>query len=483
MKNDITYEYRVFTNRLIDVESMEVGKCTSKVIKELKQKDKVDGRFFHTSDTDEWFFCWNGKLQKLNLKGNSDVNAALVEVRELIKKAETSVDNVDKIAKEAKTAADDAKTAADAASAAAGKIEDKADKSYVEAVEKEVELKADNSVVESLSAKVYDIESAYSTKEYVDYKVDGKFDVTGSAEQALADAKADAAEKYQIKGDYITKEELSGKGYATTAQVDSKQDSISDLDDIRLGAAAGATALQEIPEEYVTETELEGKGYLTKDATDLLYAPIGTTGSGESIDLSKYAEIEYVNNNFEAAGSAETALGEAKAYADSLATNYDAAGTAAGFNAAMDERVLKLESIDHSVYLTEHQDISGKQDVIKDLDDIRSNAELAKTAIQAIPEEYVTEEELAAKGYLTSVNMDGKQDVISDLEEIRSNAKNALKSVPEEYITETELEGKGYLTEHQSLDNYYTKEQIDSMIKEINDIIGEAEIITNTILA
>ena len=88
MKNDITYEYRVFTNRIIDVESMEVGKCTSKVIKEIKQKDKVDGRFFHTSDTDEWFFCWNGKLQKLNLKGDADVNAALDEVRELIKKAE-----------------------------------------------------------------------------------------------------------------------------------------------------------------------------------------------------------------------------------------------------------------------------------------------------------------------------------------------------------------------------------------------------------
>ena len=52
IKNDITYEYRVFTNRLIDVEPMEVGRCTSKSIKELKAKDKVDGRFFHTSDSD-----------------------------------------------------------------------------------------------------------------------------------------------------------------------------------------------------------------------------------------------------------------------------------------------------------------------------------------------------------------------------------------------------------------------------------------------
>ena len=377
MKNDITYEYRVFTHRLIDVETMEVGKCTSKVIKELKQKDKVDGRFFHTSDTDEWFFCWNGKLQKLNLKGNADVNAALDEVRELIKKAEISVDNVNKIAQEANNAALNAKDAADKASAAAEKIEDKADKSDVVAVEKEVELKADKSVVESLSSKVDDIESAYSTKEYVDDKVDGKFDVAGSADQALADAKADAAEKYQVKGDYITREELSGKGYATTAQVDTKQDSISDLDAIRSGASAGATALQELSE----------KGYLTKDAADLLYAPIGTTGSGESIDLSKYAEIEYVNNNFDVAGSADAALDDAKEYADGLV-----------------------------------KDSEGKY-----LFDAVGSADAARDA--------------------------------------------AIADAAEKY----QVKGN-YLTEHQSLDNYYTKEQIDAMI-------GVAIDKTNTILA
>ena len=284
------------------------------------------------------------------------------------------------------------------------------------------------------------------------------------------------------------------------------------MDIIRDGAALGATALQEIPEEYVKETDLAEKGYLTKDDADLLYAPIGTTGSGESIDLSKYAEKEYVDNNFDASGSADAALSAAKEYADglvkdeegnvlfestgaaataeknakdyadSLATNYDAAGSAKQALADAKADAASLYQVKGN-YLTEHQDISGKQDVISDLEEIRSNSNLAKTALQEIPEEYVTEEELAAKGYLTSVNMDGKQDVISDLEEIRSNAKNALKSIPDEYITETELTAKGYLTEHQLLDNYYTKEDIDAMIKEINDMIGVAEKITNTILA
>ena len=397
MKNDITYEYRVFTNRLIDIESMEVGKCTSKVLKELKQKDKVDGRFFHTSDTDEWFFCWNGKLQKLNLKGNSDVNAALEEVKKLIADANTAVSDAKKTATEAKNAAVEAKTAADAASAAVESIENKADKSDVVDLSKEVEEKADKSVVDTLTAKV----DAIKVPE-VPTKVSA----------------------FENDANYLTEhQDISGK-----------QDVISDLGDIRSGAALGATALQAIPEEYVKETELAEKGYLTKDAADLLYAPIGTTGSGESIDLSKYAEIEYVNNNFDVVGSAEQALADAKADASSLYQlkgDYEAAGTAAGLDAAMDVRVKVLEEIDHSVYLTEHQDISGKQDVISDLEEIRANAELAKTALQAIPEEY---------------------------------------------ITETELDGKGYLTEHQSLDNYYTKEQIDAMI-------GVAIEKTNTILA
>ena len=49
---------------------------------------------------------------------------------------------------------------------------------------------------------------------------------------------------------------------------------------------------------------------------------------------------------------------------------------------------------------------------------------------------------------------------------------------------EKELEGKGYLTEHQSLGNYYTKDEVDGMINAINDLIGEAnDYITNTILA
>ena len=329
MKNDITYEYRVFTHRLFDVESMEVGICTSKVIKEIKPKDKVNGRFFHTSDTDEWFFCWNNELQKLNLKGNSDVNAALAEVEKLIANANAAVSDAKKTATEAKNAADEAKIAADAASAAAESIENKADKSEVEAVSKAVEAKADKSVVDTLSAKVDGIKvpslDEYATKKFVSDEIE-KIDIPTVPTNVSA---------FTNDAGYLTEhQDISGK-----------QDIISDLETIRTGAAAGATALQSVPEEYITDEKLSGKGFAT---------------------------TEYVGQQI------------ANIDIPTVPTNVSAFTNDAG-------------------YLTDHQDISGKQDVITDLSDIRANADLAKTALQAIPDEYITETEL--DGMLSDSNV------------------------------------------------------------------------------
>ena len=175
MKNDITYEYRVFTNRLIDIENMEVGKCTSKVIKEIKPKDKVDGRFFHTSDTDEWFFCWKGELQKLNLKGNADVNSALDEVNKLIANANAAVNKANAAVADATVAAENASVAAESANKAVetidNKIAEKANASDVEIISKAVDTKADKTIVDALVDRVNEIKvpslDGYATKEYV----------------------------------------------------------------------------------------------------------------------------------------------------------------------------------------------------------------------------------------------------------------------------------------------------------------------------
>ena len=128
-------------------------------------------------------------------------------------------------------------------------------------------------------------------------------------------------------GDITIDTNVDLSGYATKSELNTKQDVISDLDSIRSGAALGATALQSVPSEYVTETELNNKGYLTS-------VP------------DTYATEQWVNEQ--------------------------------GF-------------------LKEHQDISNlatkaelatKQDVINDLDTIRSGAAKGATALQSVPDTY-----------------------------------------------------------------------------------------------
>ena len=57
---------------------------------------------------------------------------------------------------------------------------------------------------------------------------------------------------------------------------------------------------------------------------------------------------------------------------------------------------------------------------------------------------------------------------MSDLER-----KGYITSIPQEYVTETELNSKGYLTEHQSLEEYYTKTEVDSKLGNIDTLLTE----------
>ena len=431
VKNDITYEYRVFTHRLVDIDSMQVGTCTSKIIKELKSKDKVDGRFFHTSDTDEWYFCWNGELQKLNLKGNSDVNAALAEVEKLIADAKVAVDDAKKTAVEAKDAATAAAIAADAAMSAVESIEGKADQSAVDAVEKAVELKADKDAVEALAASIPTVPTNVSA-------------FTNDA------------------------------GYLTSHQdISGKQDLITDLATIRANAELGATAIQEIPDTYATKTyvaeQIEGiniptvptnvseftndAGYLTKDVADGYYAALGTTGSGNGVDKI-YVDTELAKKQ--------------DAINDLEAIRSGAAAGATALQSVPEEYITETDLADKK-FATIDQ-VNAKQDAISDLETIRTNAELAKTALQSIPDEYITETDLADKKFATIDQVNAKQDAISDLETIRSGAAAGATALQAGDLN-------GYLTANSDV-----IVEINSKIAEINTLLGDATALTNTIL-
>jgi PII-like signaling protein len=270
------------------------------------------------------------------------------------------------------------------------------------------------------------------------------------------------ATKDDIK-DFVTSGWVENQGFLTEHQdITGKQDVISDLEAIRSGAAKGATALQSVPAEYVTETELTNKGYLTshQDISHLATKSelTGYTTDSEFSTLSitvsqKQDKIENLETIINGAAKGATAL-------QSVPAEYITETELANKGYATQTWV------ENKKYLTSHQDISGKQDVISDLEAIRSGASKGATALQSVPAEYVTETELTNKGYATQSwvenkkyltshqDISGKQDVITDLETIRTNAAKgatALQSVPAEYVTETELTNKGYLTEHQDI--------------------------------
>ena len=83
------------------------------------------------------------------------------------------------------------------------------------------------------------------------------------------------------------------------------------------------------------------------------------------------------------------------------------------------------------------QKLSEKQDVIRDLETIRSGAAKGATALQSVPSEYVTETELQNKGYATTAQVGAKQDKITDLDAIRQGAAKGATALQTEAYTGT----------------------------------------------
>ena len=75
----------------------------------------------------------------------------------------------------------------------------------------------------------------------------------------------------------------------------------------------------------------------------------------------------------------------------------------------------------------------------------------------------------------TNIPISSKQDIITDLETIRAGAAKgatALQSVPNEYVTETELNNKGYLTEHQDISGKANIDDVPTKISELENDKG-----------
>ena len=85
--------------------------------------------------------------------------------------------------------------------------------------------------------------------------------------------------------------------------------------------------------------------------------------------------------------------------------------------------------------------------------------------------------------FVNSVELDTKQDIISDLDTIRAGAtlgSTALQSIPDEYVTETELNAKGYLTSYTETDPIYTADKPNIAKVDLSNLAVEGKDKLNT---
>ena len=146
------------------------------------------------------------------------------------------------------------------------------------------------------------------------------YDAAGAAATAKSEAIADAAAKYQVKGDY----ETAGAAAAVDAKLTSHVgDAVAHVTaDERTAWNAAKTAIDAFLKdadmtEKAVDTLAELQTYMTTDG-EAAAKVVERIGKLEAFDHDAYK------------GADETVLANAKSYADGLAGNYDAAGAAAG---------------------------------------------------------------------------------------------------------------------------------------------------------
>ena len=131
-----------------------VFSCTAS---ELKKNPVSNGRFWHTTDTNEFYYDWDGKRTKLSLTGDSDsINAEIDKIKSDIAKLDpdvvqqkvdtlegkvnTAVSTVNNLKADVDGAVSSANSASQAAQNAAAQVANKVDANYVDNAIAAIEL-------------------------------------------------------------------------------------------------------------------------------------------------------------------------------------------------------------------------------------------------------------------------------------------------------------------------------------------------------
>ena len=296
------------------------------------------------------------------------------------------------------------------------------------------------------------------------YQVKGEYETAGAAAQALVDAKADAASLYQVKGDY---EEA---GAAAQALADAKADAAS-LYQVKgdyevAGTAAGLNAAMDARMQAVEGREVYVSATVNQaiaDAKDAALADAKTYADGLNTAMDdRVKDLEAIDHEKLAADASAaavaTVLDDAPEKFDTLKevaewiSNNESASSAAD----LVTRVAALEAIDHDAYVAADEVVLNSAKSYAD--GLASNYDEAGAAAQALADAKAytdgkvdgkfdaagaADAALASAKAYTDTEVAKKQDIIEDLATIREGAAAGATALQEDdlqFATDSEID-------------------------------------------
>ena len=195
-----------------------------------------------------------------------------------------------------------------------------------------------------------------------------------------------------------------------------------------------------------TGSMIAPEDYYTKEQIDIKFESVITD---DNIHNFNFATEEWVSANYQPKANYLTEIPSEYITESELETRLEGLDIGSG-------------NVDLTGYATE-QWVEDKGYVTGgDLDKFVTNDDLAdKGFITSIPAQYVTETELANRGYITEEEVD---------------AKGFITLIPAQYVTETELARKKYVTQDDltfgdfNLDGYYTKFEADDLFVQKGEV-------------
>lgn len=247
----------------IGYSNLGVSSCTSKV---LGKSPVTNGSLWYTTDTNEFYYDWNGKRIKLNLTGdNASISAELEKIKADIAKLDpdavqqkvdilegkvnTAVSTVNSLKADVDSAVSSANSASQAAQNAAAQVVNKADVTYVDNA---IAGKADASVVTTLQNTVSDLETSISNKANASDVTALSQAISNKADKSDLNSKADVADVEALQT------ELRNKADKTDLDVKVSQDEFYALKGV-VDAIQIPTKVSKFENDknYITRLEIE----------------------------------------------------------------------------------------------------------------------------------------------------------------------------------------------------------------------------------